>query len=135
MSGPDKFDSTVAHKPVDNFPALLNDKEKYRIAYFPEALDHPSLDQEIGISIKNKLAQLEKEGHKVQAVKFDLLDYIVPAYYVLTTAEASSNLSRFDGIKYGYRTATKNIGLTEFYKETRSAGFGKEVDFVSCYVY
>ena len=60
-------------------------------------------------------------------VKFDLLDYIVPAYYVLTTAEASSNLSRFDGVKYGLRATSPNLELTEFYKQSRSTGFGKEV--------
>ena len=58
---------------------------------------------------------------------FELLDYIVPAYYVLTTAEASSNLARFDGVRYGYRTPATNLELTEFYKRTRSEGFGKEV--------
>jgi aspartyl-tRNA(Asn)/glutamyl-tRNA(Gln) amidotransferase subunit A len=63
----------------------------------------------------------------VEAVDFELLDYIVPAYYVLTTAEASSTLARFDGVRYGYRTAADNLELTEFYKRTRSEGFGKEV--------
>jgi aspartyl-tRNA(Asn)/glutamyl-tRNA(Gln) amidotransferase subunit A len=66
-------------------------------------------------------------GHTVQGIDFELFDYIVPAYYVLTTAEASSNLARFDGVKYGYRTADKDLELTEFYKRTRSEGFGKEV--------
>jgi len=55
------------------------------------------------------------------------LDYVVPAYYILTTAEASSNLSRFDGIKYGYAEKDNFDDLTEFYKRTRSHGFGKEV--------
>ena len=78
-------------------------------------------------AIKTTVEKLKQDGHKVNVVEFDLLDYIVPAYYVLTTAEASSNLSRFDGVKYGHRTAQKNIDLTEFYKQTRSEGFGKEV--------
>lgn len=127
MSGTDEYDSTASQRPVDDYSSGLNDNQKYRIAYFPEALDHPSLDPEIASSIKKTLEQLKKEGHRVQPVKFDLIDYIVPAYYILTTAEASSNLSRFDGIKYGYRTASKNVDLTGLYKETRSAGFGKEV--------
>jgi aspartyl-tRNA(Asn)/glutamyl-tRNA(Gln) amidotransferase subunit A len=63
----------------------------------------------------------------VEAVDFDLLDYIVPAYYVLTTAEASSNLARFDGVKYGYRAHDPQLELTEFYKRSRSEGFGREV--------
>lgn len=127
MSGADEYDSTVSHKPVENYAELLTKDHKYRIAYFSEALDHPSLDPEIGSAIKNSLKQLAEKGHKVEPVKFDLIDYIVPAYYVLTTAEASSNLSRYDGIKYGYSTTAKNIDLTDFYKETRSTGFGKEV--------
>ncbi len=68
-----------------------------------------------------------RQGHTVEAVDFELLDYIVPAYYVLTTAEASSNLARFDGVRYGHRTAGKDLELTEFYKRTRSEGFGREV--------
>jgi aspartyl-tRNA(Asn)/glutamyl-tRNA(Gln) amidotransferase subunit A len=127
MAGPDEYDSTVSHQPVENYPALLETDRKYRIAYFAEALDHPSLDPEIAASIKNLLQQLKQEGHQVEPVAFDLLDHIVPAYYVLTTAEASSNLSRFDGIKYGYRSTEKGIDLTELYKQSRSTGFGREV--------
>jgi aspartyl-tRNA(Asn)/glutamyl-tRNA(Gln) amidotransferase subunit A len=127
MAGEDEYDSTVSHKPVEKYSSLLNDDKKYRLAYFNEALDHPSLDPEISASIKKLLEQLKKDGHKVEPVSFDLLDHIVPAYYVLTTAEASSNLSRYDGVKYGYRASESNIDLTELYKESRSAGFGKEV--------
>ena len=127
IAGEDDYDSTVSHKPVEEYSSLLADDKKYRIAYFNEALDHPSLDPEISSSIKKLLEQLKKDGHKVEPVSFDLLDHIVPAYYVLTTAEASSNLSRYDGVKYGYRTGEKNIDLTELYKESRSFGFGKEV--------
>jgi aspartyl-tRNA(Asn)/glutamyl-tRNA(Gln) amidotransferase subunit A len=65
--------------------------------------------------------------HVVEPVRFEYLDYIVPAYYVLTTAEASSNLSRYDGVRYGYRTKKTVPDLPEFYKLTRSEGFGKEV--------
>jgi aspartyl-tRNA(Asn)/glutamyl-tRNA(Gln) amidotransferase subunit A len=114
-------------QPVHAYSTLLEDNKKYRIAYFEEALDHPSLDTEISTSIKSLLAQLKTEGHEVQPVAFDLIDHIVPAYYVLTTAEASSNLSRYDGVKYGYRVPETNLDLTESYKETRSSGFGKEV--------
>ena len=127
MAGEDEYDSTVSQQPVQAYSALLDDTKKYRIAYFDEALDHSSLDPEISASIKSLLVELKKEGHEVQPVAFDLLDHIVPAYYVLTTAEASSNLSRYDGVKYGYRTPDTDIELTELYKETRSSGFGKEV--------
>jgi aspartyl-tRNA(Asn)/glutamyl-tRNA(Gln) amidotransferase subunit A len=127
IAGVDDYDSTVSSKKVENYTALADQTKKYRIAYFNEALDHPSLDPEISSSIKRLLDQLRNNGHEVQSVAFDLIDYVVPAYYVLTTAEASSNLSRYDGVKYGYRAQQTGIELTELYKKTRSQGFGKEV--------
>jgi aspartyl-tRNA(Asn)/glutamyl-tRNA(Gln) amidotransferase subunit A len=127
ISGHDEYDSTVSSRPVEDYGALSAGNKKYRIAWFNEALDHPSIDPEISMAIKNLITRLKKEGHKVKPVEFDLLDYIVPAYYVLTTAEASSNLSRYDGVKYGRRTGDKNLDLNEFYKQSRSDGFGKEV--------
>ncbi len=127
MAGADEYDSTVSTKPVDNYTSLSDDEKKYRIAYLGAALEHPSLDPEIRQAIQEKLAQLKQEGHTVQEVSFDLLDHIVPAYYVLTTAEASSNLSRFDGIRYGFRHPAMESDLDTLYKQTRSLGFGKEV--------
>jgi aspartyl-tRNA(Asn)/glutamyl-tRNA(Gln) amidotransferase subunit A len=127
IAGEDEYDSTVSSKKVDSYSDLTGPNKKYRIAYFNEALDHPSLDPEISSSVKKLIGQLKEEGYEAEAVAFDLLDFIVPAYYVLTTAEASSNLSRYDAVKYGYRTAQKGIDLTEFYKLSRSEGFGKEV--------
>ena len=127
IAGPDEYDSTVSSKIVEPYSTLDGQRKKYRIAYFDEALDHPSLDPEIASSIKHKINQLKEAGHEARPVKFDLLDFIVPAYYILTTAEASSNLSRYDGVKYGFRTDKNDIDLTEFYKLTRSRGFGKEV--------
>jgi len=127
IAGANDFDSTVSQKEVPAYSSLLSNDKKFRVAYFNEALNHPSLDKEISSAINNTIERLRQDGHQVNSVEFDLLDYIVPAYYVLTTAEASSNLSRFDGVKYGHRTAQKDIDLTEFYKQTRSEGFGKEV--------
>ncbi len=127
IAGADEFDSTVSHKEVEAYTASLAADKKFRFAYFEEALNHPSLDPEISTAIKALAEKLTNEGHEVKPVQFDLLDYIVPAYYVLTTAEASSNLSRFDGVKFGHRTANKEAELTEFYELTRSEGFGKEV--------
>ena len=127
IAGADDYDSTVTQKEVPAYSHLLSSEKKYRFAYFNEALNHPSLDIEISTAIKNTIHNLKTDNHKVDEVEFDLLDFVVPAYYVLTTAEASSNLSRFDGVKYGHRTQQKVIDLTEFYKQTRSEGFGKEV--------
>lgn len=128
ISGADDFDSTVSELPVTDYSSQLNQSNrKYKIAFFKEALEHPGLDTEISNCIKKFIEQLKKDGCTVEPVGFGYLDYIVPAYYVLTTAEASSNLSRFDGVKYGYRTTNKKLDLVEFYKKTRSGGFGKEV--------
>ncbi|HET9429695.1 MAG TPA: amidase family protein, partial [Chitinophagaceae bacterium] len=127
IAGPDEYDSTVSRKPVEDYAALLDNAKQFRFAYFSEALDHPSLDPEIGLSIKNKIEELQQQGYTADPVHFELLDFIVPAYYVLITAEASSNLSRYDGVKYGYRSPARELELTEFYEKTRSEGFGKEV--------
>jgi aspartyl-tRNA(Asn)/glutamyl-tRNA(Gln) amidotransferase subunit A len=127
MAGDDPYDSTVSSLPVPNYSQPADPGHRYRIAYFRESLEHPSLDSEIRSRTLECLQALEAEGHTVTPISFDLLDHIVPAYYVLTTAEASSNLSRYDGVKYGPRTPQKDIHLTEFYEANRSAGFGREV--------
>jgi aspartyl-tRNA(Asn)/glutamyl-tRNA(Gln) amidotransferase subunit A len=88
---------------------------------------HPSLDAEIASIQKDFIEKLSKQNFWIKPVEFDLLDYIVPAYYILTTAEASSNLSRYDGIKYGKAIYPQTHELTEQIKLTRSTGFGKEV--------
>ena len=129
IAGPDEYDVTVSQKKVDGYNSLLSKEQnrKYRFAYFNESLDHPSLDREISSSIKKTIEQLIGQGHSAESVQFGYLDFIVPAYYVLTTAEASSNLSRYDGVRYGYRTKQNVSDLSEFYKLNRSEGFGKEV--------
>ena len=138
MSGADEYDSTALNTSLDG--VHLNGKNKkgkesflpiadrkFRIAYFKEAVDHPFMDKEIGAGIQDCLSSLQEDGHLVEPVEFNLLDHVVPAYYVLTTAEASSNLSRYDGVRFGHRTTKPVADLTEFYKLSRSEGFGKEV--------
>ena len=125
ISGKDKFDSTVSDKSPVQFTALENAGARYKFAYFRNALEHPSLDPEIKKNIGGLIQRLKDDGHTVEAIDFELLDYTVPAYYVLTTAEASSNLSRYDGVRFGYRKHSDNI--TEMYTQTRSGGFGIEV--------
>jgi len=127
MSGADEYDSTVSQKPVEEYSASLKEKKKFRFAYFKETLEHSSLDSEITNGINNLIEQIKEAGHEVTALSFEYLDYIVPAYYILTTAEASSNLSRYDGVRYGYRSSKQSTDLTEFYKLNRTEGFGKEV--------
>ena len=131
ISGPDKFDSTVNQQKTVNF--IFNDRSEkiksnnYRIALFKNAMNHESLDQEIKTSIYKLAADLKNDGNVIEEINFDLIDYIVPAYYILTTAEASSNLSRYDGVRYGYRSPDNETDLITFYKQNRGNGFGKEV--------
>ena len=127
MAGPDEYDSTVSHEPVPAYSKSIHSDKKYRIAYFNQAIDHPALDPEIAGGIKDMLSRLENDGHTVKGIDIKFLEYIVPAYYILTTAEASSNLSRYDGVKFGHRTNESTSDLDDFYKKNRSEGFGKEV--------
>ncbi len=126
IAGADEFDSTVSRKPVVKYSDDSPEKQTYKIGYFKNALEHPSVDPEISKSISSFISVLDNNGHNTQALDFELLDYVVPTYYVLTTAEASTNLSRYDGVKYGFRNKSDN-GLTEFYKKNRSEAFGDEV--------
>lgn len=127
MAGADEYDSTASREEVPAYSTGLDQTGKFRFAYFEEALDHPGIDPEITKAIKSQVEKLKAEGHTVEKVPFELMDHVVPAYYVLTTAEASSNLSRYDGIKYGSREPDPGVALTDFYMRTRSAGFGREV--------
>lgn len=126
ISGPDEFDSTAIFKKID-WSEPIGPNKKYRIAYFPEWVEHPSIDPEISVAIHAKIKELKSEGHYVEPIKFSLTDYIVPTYYILTTAEASSNLSRYDGVRYGPKTNEQNQDLASFYQHFRKAGFGAEV--------
>lgn len=125
IAGSDEFDSTTLPDRLDfsvpgkNGPA--------RIAYFAEWLEHPSLDSEIRSSLVGKIEQLRKEGCEVERIDFPLTDYIVAAYYILTTAEASSNLARYDGARFGYRSAKSGSDLAAFYRNNRNEGLGAEV--------
>jgi len=129
MAGKDVFDSTSSSKAVEPYSQQLafdGEKQKKRIAYFENALIHKGLDREIRQQTNDLIKKLSAEGHEVKAVNFPYLDQIVATYYVLTTAESSSNLARYDGIHYGYRSeGASNMEAT--YKKTRTIGFGKEV--------
>lgn len=127
MAGADDFDSTVSTQPVVAYTQLLESvKSSLRIGYLREGLESEGLQPEIKQAMQAKLEALRELGHTVEPVDFDLLAYILPTYYILTTAESSSNLSRFDGVRYGHRTS-KADDLTSLYKRSRSEGFGKEV--------
>jgi aspartyl-tRNA(Asn)/glutamyl-tRNA(Gln) amidotransferase subunit A len=126
LAGADDQDSTASALDVPAYPLHLNESKKQKIAVLKETIENDALDPEIKTAILKSIEYLKEKGHTVEYVSFDLLDYLVPAYYILTTAEASSNLSRYDGVHYGYRNAEAK-SLNELYKLSRAEGFGEEV--------
>jgi len=127
MAGPDGKDHTLSQRPSEDFTLALNQSSpKATIGYIQEVLDNPSLDNEIKDQTYALLEQLKQAGHEIVELHFPYLDYVVPCYYILTPAEASSNLQRYDGIRYGYRTHQAD-SIAELYTHTRSEGFGTEV--------
>lgn len=126
MAGADEFDSTASTKKVDEYSKNLYTQGKKRIAYFKQCIESPGLNEEVKARTIEIINKLKQEGHEVEEVEFEYLDQLVPTYYVLTTAEASSNLARYDGIHYGYRSADAK-GIDNTYKKSRTEGFGKEV--------
>jgi len=126
IAGADDFDSTASSKSVEEYSKEKFDNKPKRIAYIKECLENKILDAEVKQLIEDKIAKLKEEGHIVEPISFPYLDYLVPTYYVITTAEASSNLARFDGVHYGYRS--ENItDLESTYVNSRTEGFGEEV--------
>jgi aspartyl-tRNA(Asn)/glutamyl-tRNA(Gln) amidotransferase subunit A len=125
IAGAEDFDSTVSSKSVEKYSKLKFDNKPKRIAYIKEYLESKGLDGKIKELIEGKIVALKEEGHIVDSISFPYLDYLVPTYYVITTAEASSNLARYDGVKYGFRADGEN--LIDMYEKTRSEGFGAEV--------
>lgn len=126
MAGSDERDNTSSRQAVNDYSTELTQPGPFKVAYIKEALDSPGLDPEVRAAIYQTIEQLKNAGHEVQEVTFPLLEYLVPCYYILTTAEASSNLSRFDGVHYGHRSE-KAKDLNEVYTMSRSEGFGEEV--------
>ena len=125
MAGKDEFDSTVSSSSVDNYSDFQEEKN-LKIAVIRESYEMDGMDPEIKKQLEVTIEELKAEGHEVEFVSFPYLDFMVPTYYVLTTAEASSNLSRFDGVHYGYQTKDA-VGVEETYKKSRTQGFGEEV--------
>ena len=119
MAGIDKNDSTSSSRKVGNY-TCVNTKEKRKIAVLLDCLELDGLDSEIKNSIDKTIEELKQEGHEVEYLSFPYLDVLVPTYYVLTTLRASSNLIRFDGVHYGYRTNLKNLEDTYINTRTRS---------------
>jgi aspartyl-tRNA(Asn)/glutamyl-tRNA(Gln) amidotransferase subunit A len=124
IAGSDPHDSTTSRR--TNEPLALGNPGKLRIGYFREGLEREGMDPEVVAHLQAQIDRLKREGHTVEPVEVPLLDHQVPTYYILATAEASSNLARFDGIRFGHRS-NQAKGVEETYRLSRSEGFGAEV--------
>ncbi|MFG6394700.1 MAG: Asp-tRNA(Asn)/Glu-tRNA(Gln) amidotransferase subunit GatA [Lachnospiraceae bacterium] len=126
ISSYDNKDSTSIKRRDYNFTSALVDDVKGMKIGIPSDYFGAGLDSEVKEAVLNAAKVLEEKGAEIEEFNLSLVDYAIPAYYIIACAEASSNLARFDGVKYGYRTDSYN-GLHNMYKKTRSEGFGAEV--------
>ena len=126
ISSHDLKDSTSMARTDCDFTSALKDDVKGMKIGIPSSYFGEGLDEEVKAAILKAADMLKEKGAIVETFDLGLVDYAIPAYYVIASAEASSNLSRFDGVKYGYRTKEYE-GLHNMYKRTRSEGFGPEV--------
>ena len=126
ISGKDNFDSTCVFDKAD-YKIKTKPPKKINICVIKDASEHKLLHKDVKKSFAKLLHNLKNAGHNIKEFEMPILKYLVPAYYILTTAEASSNLARYDGIKYGYSKGRMTKNWSEIIKQTRSRGFGKEV--------
>ncbi len=126
IAGLDPKDSTSADEPVPDYPALIDKPIKGMKIGLPQEYFAEGLDPEIKQSVLSLADQLKAAGAEIQTISLPMTKYAIAAYYIIATAEASSNLARYDGVRYGYRSAQAE-DLNEMYQNTRSEGFGEEV--------
>ncbi|PCJ65900.1 MAG: Asp-tRNA(Asn)/Glu-tRNA(Gln) amidotransferase GatCAB subunit A [Bacteroidetes bacterium] len=124
MAGKDENDATSSNEVVQEFTA--DSTKKYKVAYSKEAMESEGLADDVKARYLELIDKLRADGHTVEEQSFPYLDYMVPCYYVLTTAEASSNLSRYSGMLYGTRSSNAH-DIESTFKKSRSEGFGEEV--------
>ncbi|MBI5049351.1 MAG: Asp-tRNA(Asn)/Glu-tRNA(Gln) amidotransferase subunit GatA [Nitrospirae bacterium] len=125
ISGHDKYDSTSAPLPVPDFTSVLGQDIKGMKIGIPREYFIEGMDKEIEVCVKNAIKTFESLGAITQEISLPHTGYAVAVYYILATSEASSNLARYDGVKYGYRAKGKD--LMDMYMKTRAEGFGAEV--------
>lgn len=126
MAGADDYDDTVSYADVPAYTKFQKWEGKAKIASFGNILNHEALDNEVKGTVTSVFGKMQDDQHAVEMLDFDYLNYVLPTYYILTTAEASANLSRFDGVKFGYRSE-EGHDLETMYKKSRTEGFGHEV--------
>jgi aspartyl-tRNA(Asn)/glutamyl-tRNA(Gln) amidotransferase subunit A len=126
ISGKDSKDSTSADKPVPNYVEEIKKPLKGLKAGIPKEIFELGLEGEVKELFERWIQELKTQGVEIKTVELPMLKYAIPIYYVIATSEASSNLARYDGVRYGYRTPNYK-DLNEMYTKTRSEGFGPEV--------
>ena len=128
IAGHDDFDSTVSTRQVPDYQTEINQltEKKYKIAVMRDTLESNALQEEIRERMNSTIEKAKAIGHTVNFIDFSLNEYILPTYYILATAEASSNLSRFDGVRFGHRS-NQTVDLQSMYKKSRTEGFSAEV--------
>lgn len=126
IAGRDRHDSTTADVPVPDYTAALDSDLKGARLGFPHALFGKGLDEEVSISVKSVVDVYRELGAEIVDVELPNAGYAIAVYYIIATAEASSNLARFDGVRYGFR-AEDAPELRQMYRKTREEGFGAEV--------
>jgi aspartyl-tRNA(Asn)/glutamyl-tRNA(Gln) amidotransferase subunit A len=125
IAGADEYDSTASLRPMASYDAATAPTH-YRIATLRNTIDHPAISADVRAALQQQIDTMRAAGHIFEEVAFDYTDYLIPLYYILTTAEASSNLSRFDGVRYGYRSP-RATDMESIYRLSRTEGFGREV--------
>jgi aspartyl-tRNA(Asn)/glutamyl-tRNA(Gln) amidotransferase subunit A len=126
IAGQDPMDSTSANRPVPDYEQELQRPVKGLKLGVPKEYFGEGLDAEVGAAVEAAIARLGVEGAEIVPISLPHTPFAVPTYYVLATAEASANLARYDGVRYGYRSARART-LADVYRQSRDDGFGAEV--------
>jgi aspartyl-tRNA(Asn)/glutamyl-tRNA(Gln) amidotransferase subunit A len=126
IAGRDELDSTSADVPVPDYEATINDDIKGKTIGIPRELFGEGLDDEVRNAVEKSIDNFRSLGANIVDVELPYAKYGIAVYYIIATAEASSNLARFDGVRYGFR-AEGSHNLREMYMKTREEGFGPEV--------
>ena len=127
LAGADPCDATTAQQPVPDFAAALNGNVKGVRIGVPRAFVTDGVDEQVRRAYEGALETLRARGATLVDIELPHAKYAIPVYYLICTAEASSNLARYDGVKYGYRASAAKDSLKEMYSRTREEGFGPEV--------
>lgn len=126
INGYDKMDATSAYREYPDFKSQLSTNVKGLRIGLPKEYFGDGIDENVKSAVLNAVKELEKQGAIVKEISLPSTDYALSSYYIISSAEASSNLARYDGVKYGYR-AENYDNLVDMYEKTRSEGFGDEV--------